>query len=189
MDMDLLRTVFPAKQKDGHTLIGEYTFGEPNVFSWGEGTKLTVGKFCCIAGGVSVMLGGNHRTDWVSTYPFTSFLTKHLHITGQPQTNGDVVIGNDVWICTHATIMSGITIGDGAVIGMNATVTRDVPPYAIVGGNPANLIRYRFSDLVIAKLLRIKWWDWPPKRIEKVVPLIASHNMKAFLDYCESHGY
>jgi acetyltransferase-like isoleucine patch superfamily enzyme len=114
--------------------IGDFTYGKPVIRQWGEGAKLTVGKFTSIASGVVIMLGGNHRPDWGTTYPFNVLLPSFSHIKGHPATDGDVVIGNDVWIGTDAKIMSGVTIGDGAVVAANAVVTKDVAPYSIVGG-------------------------------------------------------
>lgn len=103
-----------------------------------------------------------------------------------PATKGDIVIGNDVWIGKEATILSGVTIGDGAVVGCKALVAKDVPPYTIVGGNPAKVIKKRFPNDIIEKLLKIKWWDWEDEKIEKAIPLLLSNDMVAFLDFAEN---
>jgi acetyltransferase-like isoleucine patch superfamily enzyme len=144
--------------------IGRFSYGTEGmtINQWNEGSSLQIGSFCSIAGKVTVLLGGNHRLDWISTYPFGYQFERELgekSVDGHPSTNGDVVIGNDVWVGQGATIMSGITIGDGAVISANAHVVKNVMPYEIVGGNPAKLIKKRFSDEIINLLLELKWWD------------------------------
>ena len=103
------------------------------------------------------------------------------HILGHPKTKGDVKIGNDVWIGKEAIILSGVNIGDGAVIGARSLVSRDVQPYAIVGGNPAREIRKRFNDQTIQELLEIRWWEWEPNRIEKALPILLSNNIDKFI--------
>lgn len=160
--------------------FGEFTYGVPAIFEWGEGTELTVGKFCSIASYVNIFLGGGHRTDWVTTYPFNVFVDEFPSangIIGHPISKGNVVIGNDVWIGQGATILSGVTIGDGAVIGAFSVVAKDVDPYTIVAGNPARLIRRRFDVADIEFLLSIKWWDWPKEKIEEHVRLLCSGNI------------
>ncbi|MBN2717678.1 MAG: CatB-related O-acetyltransferase [Deltaproteobacteria bacterium] len=156
---------------------GEHTYGveKITVAQWGEGQNLTIGKFCSLAAGIFVYLGGNHRTDWVSTYPFgalkgTVFGTKKM--PGHPASSGDVRIGNDVWIGQRVSIMSGVTIGDGAVIAARSHVCRDVLPYEIVGGNPAKHIRYRFDEEFISLLLKLRWWDLDEGTIEDLIPVL-----------------
>jgi acetyltransferase-like isoleucine patch superfamily enzyme len=165
--------------------VGSNTYGHNDIKIIGGhnvGTKLIIGKFCSIAEGVVVFLGANHRVDWFSTYPFG-----HIHDTvfpkvkkthGHPATKGDVTIGNDVWIATNAVIMSGVTIGDGAVIGAYSIVTKDVSPYTIVAGNPAKQIRKRFSDEVINKLLELKWWDMEENKINEISDILCSNDIK-----------
>jgi acetyltransferase-like isoleucine patch superfamily enzyme len=150
--------------------IGDFTYGTPTVLAWGEGTRLKIGKFCSIAENVTIFLGGNHKTEWVTTYPFPALYVQFpeaSHIPGYPATKGGVEIGNDVWIGYSAMILSGVKIADGAVIAAGAVVTRDVGPYEIWGGNPAKLIKKRFSDTTINRLLLEKWWDWPIEEIRK----------------------
>lgn len=157
--------------------IGKYTYGKPTVYSWGEGAKIIIGNFCSIAK-CDIYIGGNHRTDWVTTYPFGHINKQPFNKfngIGHPATNGDVIIGNDVWISNNVTIMSGVTIGDGAVIANNSHVVKNVEPYSIVGGNPAKLIKYRFTTEQIAKLLEIKWWYWDDDKINKYTPLLCNN--------------
>ncbi|HEX2941120.1 MAG TPA: CatB-related O-acetyltransferase [Rhodopila sp.] len=146
--------------------IGRFTYGFENltVRQWGEGAKLQIGSFCSLAGSITIFLGGNHRVDWATTFPFGHIFTDELGgngIKGHPATKGDVVIGHDVWIGHGVTIMSGVTIGNGAVLATNATVVKHVAPYEIVGGNPARLIRDRFDKNIVDLLMHLRWWDLP----------------------------
>ncbi len=168
--------------------VGAHTYGSPSVKWWGEDAKLTIGKYCSIADHVSLFLGGNHRPDWATTYPFTAFpplWPEAAGIEGHPATNGDIVIGNDVWLASGCTILSGVTVGDGAVVGARAVVGKDVPPYAIVAGNPAVVVRLRFDPATIERLLRIRWWDWPEVRVRAALPLMLSSDIGAFLAWAE----
>jgi len=173
----------------GNFRIGDYTYGAPSVKWWGEKATLSIGKFCSIAPGCDIFLGGNHRTGWVTTYPFSGLPAIFPFAKGLQAgstTNGDVVIGNDVWIGHRVTIMSGVTIHDGAVIGANATVTKDVPPYHIAAGVPAKVINKRFKDEHIQKLLTIKWWDWDIDTISKVITYILSDDIDSFIRVASS---
>ncbi len=164
--------------------IGEYTYGKPNILHWGEDARLKVGKFCSIAKDVTIFLGGNHRTDWVTTYPFPAIedWQEAKEIKGHPATKGDVVIGNDVWIGDGATILSGVNIGDGAVIGTKAVVGKNVSPYSIVAGNPAKEIRKRFDEESINKLLEIKWWNWPIEKTKENINFLCSDDINKFIN-------
>ncbi len=164
---------------------GRGTYGDPLVLSWGENAKLKIGQFSSISAEVEILLGGEHRSDWVTTYPFNCFWANAQHISGHPKTKGDVLIGNDVWIGRGVCILSGVTIGDGAIIGAKALVSKDVPPYAIVAGNPARIIRYRFNETTIRKLIEIAWWNWPEEKIANAMPYLLSSNIDAFIQYCE----
>ncbi len=180
-------TVTPTTERlraEGRLDLGEHSYGSPEILWWGEDARLSIGRFTSIADGVTILLGGNHRPDWITTYPFSAFedWPSAAAIPGHPATKGDVRIGNDVWIGNGALILSGVTIGDGAVIAARAVVARDVPPYAIVGGNPARLIRYRFDPHTIAALLRSAWWTWPPERIEAAMPLLMNSDTTRFLE-------
>ena len=155
--------LWESLQRHGVVNVGRHTYGVPQVFIWDHETHLTIGSFCSIAEDVVIALGGEHRSEWKTTYPFSSFPDKWpsaKKVLGHPKSKGHIVIGNDVWIGYGALILSGVTIGDGAVIGAASIVTKDVEPYAIVAGNPARLIRYRFDKQTIHKLQIEKWWEW-----------------------------
>jgi hypothetical protein len=127
------------------------------------------------------LLGGEHRPDWVTTYPFSSFFEDFQKYKGASTTKGDLVIGNDEWIGMNVMILSGVTVGDGAVIGAGSIVARDVESYSIVAGNLAKLIRKRFNQDIIDKLLKIKWWKWDKSRIEANMPLLLSNKIEGFI--------
>ena len=148
--------------------------------------RLIIGKFCSIACGAKfIFTSANHKLGSLSTYPFPLFFEEwdldRANVTDSWDHKGDIVIGNDVWIGYEAVVMQGVTIGDGAIIGARAVVTKDIPPYTIVGGVPAKPIRKRFSDDIIARLLEIKWWDWSDEKIKENISAIQSgniHNLK-----------
>lgn len=174
----------------GTVSVGSYTYGAPKVYVsrnpilGSEATEsVRIGSFCSIASGVEILTGGNHRTDWVSTFPLNiCFGTGAAWVDGHPSSNGSVIIGNDVWIGLGAKILSGVTIGDGAVVGAASLVSRDVRPYAVVAGNPATELRRRFSDEQVAALLRIQWWNWPVEVIVDRIPLLSSDRVDDFLE-------
>lgn len=145
--------------------------------------KLVIGSFCSIGSGAAFIMAGNqgHRNDWISTFPFywMSEVAAFADARNGFEQAGDTVIGNDVWIGTEAIIMPGVTIGDGAVIGARALVTRNVEPYAIVGGNPARTIRKRFEEADITRLLELRWWDWNDDELRKAMPLLTSRDISA----------
>lgn len=141
--------------------------------------KLKMGKFCSIACGTKFLFNSaNHALDSLSTYPFPLFFEEwnleKEKVTEAWDNRGDIVIGNDVWIGYEAVILSGVTIGDGAIIGTRAVVTKDVPPYTIVGGVPAKSIRKRFDEKVIEALLKIKWWDWTEEKVARNIENIKT---------------
>ena len=133
---------------------GNFTYGTINIVSTNAGSKVTIGHFCSISDNVKFIINNDHPTDHISTYPFK---TRILHDKPEAISKGDIVVQDDVWIGLNATIMSGVQIGQGAIVAAGAVVTRDVPPYAIVGGVPAKLIKYRFEQEVVDKLLRIDY--------------------------------
>jgi acetyltransferase-like isoleucine patch superfamily enzyme len=152
-----------------HISVGKHTYGAQNIVIHFQNANLLIGNFCSIADDIHVFLGGNHNLDCISSYPFGhTESSKYLSdpIQNHPSGNGDVIIGNDVWIGSGCTIMSGVTIGDGAVVAARSHVVKDIPPYAIFGGNPARLIRMRFSEEVIFELLDFKWWNLPNRKIK-----------------------
>ena len=154
-----------------------YLMTEPGV------DRLIIGDFCSIGSGAAFIMAGNqgHRNDWASSFPFF-YMPEVPHFAGAVdafQPAGDTVIGNDVWIGSEAIIMPGVKVGDGAVIGTRAMVTRDVEPYAIIGGNPARVIRKRFDDDSIAMLMQMKWWDWDDARLGAAMPLLCSGDIAA----------
>lgn len=172
--------------------VGEYTMyndfvNDPREFEKNNvlyhypinGDKLIIGKFCSIACGAKFMLtSANHKMSSLSTYPFPIFYEEWgldaKDIRNAWDNKGDIVIGNDVWIGYEAVIMSGVTIGDGAIIGTRAVVTKDVPPYTIVGGVPAKPIRKRFDDATVERLIKLRWWDWEHEKIAQSIAAIQA---------------
>ncbi|MFW0757221.1 CatB-related O-acetyltransferase [Pseudomonas sp. H11T01] len=163
--------------------IGVGTYGIPEVTEFGDETILKVGSYTSIAQGVKILLGGGHRTDWISTYPFPLMIDEASDIPGFSPTKGNVVIGSDCWICAEVLILSGVTIGHGAVVAAGAVVTRDVAPYAIVGGNPCRHIRWRFDEDIREALLESAWWDWPVEEVKAISRTLCSNEIETFLDY------
>lgn len=176
--------------KNPYITVGEYTMyndfvKDPTLFEQNNvlyhypinHDQLMIGKFCSIACGAKFLFNSaNHTLHSLSTYPFPLFFEQwgldKKNVTGAWDHKGNIIIGNDVWIGYEAVIMAGVTIGDGAIIGTRALVTKDVAPYTVVGGVPAKPIRKRFSDEMIDSLLRIKWWDWPIEKIQNNIEAI-----------------
>lgn len=181
--------------KNPNIIIGDYTYYddfenienfEKNVkyhFDFNE-DKLIIGKFCMIASNVTfIMNGANHLTNAITSYPFDIFgngWENAMEGKTYPQ-KGDIVIGNDVWIGYNATIMAGVKIGDGAIIATNSTVTKNVAPYSIVGGNPAIEIRKRFSNDDIIKLLEMQWWNWNIDKITRNIQNLTGNNIDSLI--------
>ncbi len=178
--------------------VGRHTYGLEHVKirRWNEMKKqynLYIGNFTSIADDLEVYLGGNHYTQLVTTFPFgilkndiftnATSIPSNLNLNGS-YCKGDVHIGSDVWIGSHVTIMSGVKIGDGAVIAANSHIVKDVPPYAMVGGNPAKIIKYRFTETQIKQLLEIRWWDWSDEKINEYLPYILQEDMELFIQKC-----
>jgi chloramphenicol O-acetyltransferase type B len=163
--------------------MGVGSYGLPVVHDWHEGSTLKIGNYTSIAEQVEIFLGGHHRTDWVTTYPFPAMISEAQHIQNYAVSRGDVVIGSDVWLCTNSVILSGVTVGHGAVVAAGAVVSRDVAPYSIVAGNPAKHVRWRFSEEVCAALLDAAWWEWPEQEIRGVSHLLCSDKLDEFINY------
>ncbi|KTD03704.1 chloramphenicol acetyltransferase [Legionella geestiana] len=194
------RTVFLKNIiRNPNIIVGDYTYYddpdnvhlfEKNVLYHFDfiGDKLIIGKFCQIATGVKfIMNGGSHHLGGFSSFPFIMFQSAWPEVPFIPNCKKDTVIGNDVWIGYDATILPGVTIGDGAIIGSKSVVTKDVAPYEIVGGNPAQVIRKRFDDETIDFLLRLQWWNWPIEKIRMHVLAIMNGDKEA-LQRSESNG-
>lgn len=173
--------------KNPNIVVGDFTYFADTDFEKHVthhydfiGDKLIIGKFCQIGAGVEfVMNGANHQMNAVSTYPFYIFGSWDQSAPSKEDLpfKGDTVVGNDVWIGQNSTILPGVHIGDGAIIGLNSVVTRDVPPYTIVAGNPAKTVRKRFDDELIDLLLKLKWWDKSIEEINALIPLLSCSDL------------
>ena len=170
-----------------HADRGTYFDRNVNIISWSDNYHIHLGKYNSIGRDCNFFLHANHRIDWITTSsqlwgPVTPDVV-NLHMEmGHPTCKGDIIVENDVWIGAKSTIMSGVKIHNGAVVGANSTVTKDVPPYAIVVGNPAKIIKYRFSDYEIDSLLKIAWWDWTEDRIKTEALNLWSTNINNFIN-------
>lgn len=200
-------TLYPLKYPDGkvskqhvflkniiknpNIQVGDYTFyhdfTDPlnfekynaGYFSEFNSIRLIIGKYVSIAHGALFLSSiANHHMDGFSTYPFPAFWGEAAGYEYYYPNKGDTIIGNNVWIGCEATIMPGVSVGDGAIIGTRAVVTKNVAPYSIVAGNPAKEIRMRFNESIVEKLLQIKWWDWPHELVVKFAPLIVGNDIK-----------
>jgi acetyltransferase-like isoleucine patch superfamily enzyme len=176
-------TLAPAIEA-GFARVGIGSYGMPRLRFPGFGALFICGNYCCFADEVMIFLGGDHRADWVTTFPFPAFASQWpsaAGIGGFARAKGDVVIGNDVWVGSRATIASAVTIGSGAIVAAASVVTKDVPPYAIVGGNPARVLKYRFDEKIVVDLLDIAWWHWPKSRIEKHMRTLLAGDLPGFI--------
>jgi acetyltransferase-like isoleucine patch superfamily enzyme len=163
---------------------GKHTYGIENIKVMGDISDIYLGNFCSIAGNVTIFTGANHNIDWITTYPFGHINKDVFNMfngQGHPQSRGDVIIDNDVWIGWGVTIMSGVHIGNGSVVGANSHVVSDVKPYSVVGGNPAQRYYFRFEEEIIQKLLELRWWDWDDEKINEMTPILCSGDYEKIL--------
>jgi virginiamycin A acetyltransferase len=183
--------------------VGDYTYYddpdaalefERDAFLYGYGPeRLIIGRYCAIASGVRfIMSGANHADLGPSTFPFGIFggawAERTMDLVMSAESRGDTVVGNDVWLGYRALVMPGVAIGDGAVVAAAGVVTSDVPPYAIVGGNPARVLRRRFEDDDVERLLRAAWWDWPVELVTEHARAIMAGDPAELERIAERHG-
>ena len=179
---ELISQIPQLRSTDPRISIGRFTYGGPVFKIWAQEEAIEIGSYCSIADNVTIFGGGEHNPDWVTTFPLRIAYGDPLASKdGHPANKGKTRIGNDVWIGYGATILSGVTIHDGAVIGACSLVAKDVPAYTIVGGNSARIIRYWFTEEQIEELLKIQWWNWPHSRILKFISLLSSSDIDGFI--------
>jgi acetyltransferase-like isoleucine patch superfamily enzyme len=174
--------------EDGTLVLGTQTYAAPRVWKFkGDTNRVVIGNWSSIAPDADFYVGGMHPIHWVSMYGIREmFDLDGAYGDEMPMSKGDITVGSDCWVTNKTTILSGVTIGDGAVVGTQAVVTKDVPPYAIVAGNPARVIGQRFSDEQVAALLRIRWWDWPVDTVLERVDLLNGGSVDAFIERFDS---
>jgi chloramphenicol O-acetyltransferase type B len=175
----------PLRERYPQYSIGEYSYGGLRVMGWDDKTQLRIGKFCSFAYDVQVLLGGEHRLDWVTTFPFTALWPEVKHIEGHPKSRGDVVIGNDVWVGAGAMLLSGTNLGDGCVVASRAVVNGTFAPYSIIIGNPARRVSSRFGPSLVERLQALTWWDWPRERLLKALPFMLQSDVETFVSAAE----
>jgi acetyltransferase-like isoleucine patch superfamily enzyme len=166
---------------------GTYFDRNVNIVTWSDQYKIILGKYNSVGRDCNFFLHANHRPDWVTTSsqllgPVNDQISEMHMNMGHPACKGDIIIENDVWIGAKSTIMSGVRISNGAVIGSGSVVTKDIPPYAIVAGNPAKIVKMRFSDRQIEELLNISWWDWEEDKIKNSSMMMWSDNIDEFIN-------
>jgi acetyltransferase-like isoleucine patch superfamily enzyme len=185
-DFDMLLKM----QAAGRVEMGLGSYGVPRIMIYAhDSTRLVIGSYTSVAIRATFILGGNHPLDRVTTFPLR--MKRGLPgagTDGYPNSKGDIQVGSDVWIGYGALVLSGVTIGHGSVVAANSTVITDVPPYAIVAGNPAKVIRYRHSPEQCAALLEIAWWNWPAADVDAAVDLLASADIDAFIGWAAKPG-
>jgi acetyltransferase-like isoleucine patch superfamily enzyme len=159
--------------------IGEFTYGNPEFIQYGK-LPVSIGKFSSIANDVKILCGGEHHTETCTTFPFDVLLQRN-DLAPLNQVDFPIQIGNDVWIGHGAMILSGVTIGDGAVIGARTVVSKDIPPYAVAVGSPVQIKRYRYPEHTIKELLEQKWWDRSEEEIERLIPYLMGEDVEQLL--------
>jgi len=170
-----------------HADRGTYFDRNVNIISWSDVFHIYLGKYNSIGRDCNFFLHANHRPDWVTTSsqlwgPVTPEIADMHMNMGHPSCKGHIVVENDVWIGAKSTIMSGVKIHNGSIVGANSTVTKDVPPYAIVVGNPARVVKYRFNERQVESLLKIQWWNWTEDRIKTEAMIMWSDKIDEFID-------
>lgn len=171
--------------KAGRMVYGDYSIGVPTIKAYAyDPSKLSIGRFSSLSETSVVMIGGEHAVDRITTFPHRiQWGLPGAGEDGIPVQRGDTVIGSDVWLCQRSFVRGGVTIGHGAIVGAGTIVTRDVPAFAIVAGNPARIVRYRYSEEEIAALLEIRWWDWSRAEVLEAVPHLQDRSVAAFIEY------
>lgn len=164
-----------------------YWFGDADFVAWKHSDSISIGAYCSIASGAVLIAGGNHLVGSVSTYPF-SMIDRWKDWNAEPQREQHLVVGNDVWIGSHAMVVGDVTIGDGAVIGAGAVVVRDVPPYAVALGVPARVVRYRFPPEDIETLRALRWWEWPEEAVLEAEPHLRGESVDGLVAFAEERG-
>lgn len=160
----------PRNSLPGSVTVGRHSHSNLRASTFlhcTDQSPVVIGAFCSIAPEVLFVCQADHPTETASTFGIQDRIVKTKMLYEYLRTKGPIVVGNDVWVGTRAIILSGVTIGDGAIVAAGSVVTKDVPPYAIVAGNPARLVRYRFSDETIAAMRHVRWWDWPLEVINR----------------------
>ena len=172
----------------GRVVMGQGTYGVPRVETYAhDDTRLIVGAYTSIAKRATFILGGNHPADRVTTFPLRIMRgLPGAGSDGYPYSKGDIQVGSDVWIGYGAMVLSGVTIGDGAMVAARSLVSADVPPFAIVAGTPARVLRYRHTPEQCAALREISWWNWPKERIDAAVERLTSPDIDSFIEWARS---
>jgi acetyltransferase-like isoleucine patch superfamily enzyme len=187
---NMLRSAWADPRKDisvlvkrGQATVGAHTYGNPTIHTFThDDTRLSIGSYTSIARGVTIVLGGYHPMDRVTTFPLRLRLDMDDAGTdGYPWSPGNISIGSDVWIGTNATILSGVTIGHGAVVAAGSLVNRDVAPYTVVAGNPARELRHRLREDLIGPMLEIAWWNWSDETVRNRIGELSSANVAGFV--------
>jgi acetyltransferase-like isoleucine patch superfamily enzyme len=170
-----------------HANRGTYFDRNVNIISWSDKYHIHLGKYNSIGRDCNFFLHANHRVDWITTSsqlwgPVTPEIADMHMKMGHPDCKGDIIVENDVWIGAKSTIMSGVKIHNGSIVGSNSVVTKDVPPYSIVVGNPARVVKLRFNEKQIESMLKIAWWNWTEDRIKTEAMTLWSDNIDEFID-------
>lgn len=189
--LSLVSRLLRQQRPDPLLTVGTHTYVQrPRIIRYpGDVEPVYIGDYCSISGSVEILPGGNHNPHWISTFPFQIRLGLSGALRdGMPSSRGPVRIGNDVWVGRDAMILSGVTVGDGAVIGARAVVAKDVRPYAVVVGNPAVEIRRRFDDATVERFLEIKWWEWPERLVLDAARFLNSEDLPSFFDIAANYG-